>query len=429
MQVSLLPNYAAALVHNRMGGMLSSVPGRSPEPAIPAQRDELRERVRRDEEREARAVATLVPTRSADVINDAERNLERSSRAFRRQVARDGAAEQFQQDRRAFRQSLAGAREKGMDLTSRNSTDAEAQPSAKLRAKVDAASHGTPTDKAGPRVGAASAKAPTLSDAARPLGSQVPGLPGASARVASSAGRGVVPNAAATQALRAAGSDSTGARAADSRVAASRLASPPQVRAARPGGAGGLKAGGTTPGAPLRPLAKAQVLAPAKASGARPAENAAWDANIERIVRVIRSRMSEQRSHTVLRLAPPELGSLRLQMDLRGFALTLRIDTTTELAHRLLSQDVDKLRHGLEASGIQLERVEVRPPTQPSPADEHDVSQHTDQHGQAQGESSRTDAEHPEERGTESHPAESTEGMSRGADPEPAAESLVNVVA
>ncbi|MFQ5804915.1 MAG: flagellar hook-length control protein FliK [Phycisphaerae bacterium] len=222
-----------------------------------------------------------------------------------------------------------------------------------------------------------------------------------------------------------------GRRAVQNSTGPGRLASSTAVQASKAAAPRGGRAGGTAPAAAAgtRSPAKSGPGATGKTSGTRPAQNADWDANIERLVRIVRSRISGERSHTVLRLDPPELGSLRLQMDLRGEMLTLRVDTSTDLAHRLLWEDLNRLRHGLEASGIRLERVEVRPPTQAPEASEHDVSRHADTQEETQGGSAQTDAEHPEERGTDSHPAGSTEGARRGTDSEPAAESLVNVVA
>ena len=116
-------------------------------------------------------------------------------------------------------------------------------------------------------------------------------------------------------------------------------------------------------------------------------------------------------------------------MDLRGAALTLLVDTSTELAHRLLSEDVEKLRHGLEASGIQLARVEVRPPTLAPEAGEQNTSQQADTQEETQSGSAQTDAEHPEEHGKDSPPAAPVEAATCEPNPVPATESLVNVVA
>jgi hypothetical protein len=182
---------------------------------------------------------------------------------------------------------------------------------------------------------------------------------------------------------------------------------------------------------PSRAPEKPQAAGAAKAQRSQPAENASRSENIERIVRVVRLRMGSEHSHTIMRLDPPELGSLRLEMDLRGHALALRVDTSTELAHRLLSEDVEELRRGLEASGIQLGRVEIRPPALPAETSEHDASQWADtrEDAQTRDEPAESDAEHPEEGGMESCPAGATEEASRGNQPEPTAESLVNVIA
>jgi flagellar hook-length control protein FliK len=209
------------------------------------------------------------------------------------------------------------------------------------------------------------------------------------------------------------------------------MASSAPGQASKPGPDGGAKTGGPTQTATItgRGSGRAAALAATKAGRLRAAQNATQDANIERIVRVVRGRLGAKHSRTVVRLDPPELGSLRLQMDLRGTALTLRIDTSTGLAHRLLSEDLPKLRDGLEGSGIQLERVEVRPPALTPEAGEYDASRHADQRDDARGESAQEDAEHPQERGRESYLAEAQEGTDRDKSPEPTTESSVNVIA
>ena len=95
----------------------------------------------------------------------------------------------------------------------------------------------------------------------------------------------------------------------------------------------------------------------------------------------------------------------------------------------MLSADVDRLRHGLEASGIQLERIEVRPPTQGPEVSEQGGAEQGETQGEAEEGSGETDAEHPQEHGRDSHPARSPERATGGTDPEPATESLVNLVA
>lgn len=87
------------------------------------------------------------------------------------------------------------------------------------------------------------------------------------------------------------------------------------------------------------------------------------DGELEQVVRVLRSRMSERQSHVTIRLDPPSLGAVRISMDVNGRELALRIDSETHLAHRLLTDQSDELRSVLEANGIRLERLEIHPPS------------------------------------------------------------------
>lgn len=89
------------------------------------------------------------------------------------------------------------------------------------------------------------------------------------------------------------------------------------------------------------------------------------DGAVEQLVRVLRSRMSERQSQVTMRLDPPSLGGIRISMEVNARELSLRIDSETHLAHRLLSQQADELRAALEAGGIRLERLELHPPAQP----------------------------------------------------------------
>jgi flagellar hook-length control protein FliK len=222
-----------------------------------------------------------------------------------------------------------------------------------------------------------------------------------------------------------------GAQALQNAAAAGRAASSAAGPVARTAGSAAPKGvSGAQPGGPsTRGPAKSESFAAWRSREAQSADRADRQLDIERIVRVVRSRINGQRSHTVMRLDPPELGSLRLQLDLRGSALWLRVEPTTELAHRLLSEDVSRLRDGLEASGVQLERIEVRPPALAPEPGEPGPRQHADTYDETSGGSAHTDAEHPQEQGRDSHLASPVEAIDREDEPAPATESLVNVVA
>ncbi|MFO0839158.1 MAG: flagellar hook-length control protein FliK [Phycisphaerae bacterium] len=74
----------------------------------------------------------------------------------------------------------------------------------------------------------------------------------------------------------------------------------------------------------------------------------------------MRTQIRAGSSTTTMRLDPPELGMLRLRMELRDETLRLDVDAQSRAAQRLLSEHIDALRDGLAAAGIHLQQVEIR---------------------------------------------------------------------
>ncbi|HMQ16281.1 MAG TPA: flagellar hook-length control protein FliK [Phycisphaerae bacterium] len=95
---------------------------------------------------------------------------------------------------------------------------------------------------------------------------------------------------------------------------------------------------------------------------AKPADLAPPKANIEQVVRLVRQSLDGQRQVTTVHLKPAELGSLRIRLDLDKDVLALRIEPQTEAAHRLLREQAESLRQALAAGGIQLAKLDLRPP-------------------------------------------------------------------
>ena len=427
MQVNLLSLRDAALLNSRTGDVLLSAQGGCFEPLLRSETWAVCERAGCADERDAEAVAAQVPTGSAEVINEAERTMAGTSRAFRRQVAREDATSQFREGRQALRQAL---QKEGADPASRGSrgagTSSESQSEPKSNNRSDATSATQARPANGGSVKASAAKVATGSS--DPRGATA----ATSARVATAPAHAVTSGAGSAAVSNARLANMVAGRGRPNAVGAIRAAVFLQGQVSvKPGAAGGAKGTAQGPVASLAPRGSARggAFSTVRADGSRAAENADRTANIERIVRMIAQRIRGERSHTVMRLDPPELGSLRLQMDLKRELLALRIDTSTHVAHRLLSADVDRLRRGLEASGIQVERIEVRPPTQDPQVSEQGGAEHGETQGEAREGSGETDAEHPQEHGRDSDPARSPERATGGTDPEPATESLVNLVA
>ncbi|NIA20595.1 MAG: hypothetical protein GWP05_01205 [Anaerolineaceae bacterium] len=83
---------------------------------------------------------------------------------------------------------------------------------------------------------------------------------------------------------------------------------------------------------------------------------------VERIVRVMRASISRGGSRVTLRLSPPSLGPLRIQMQIRNDELIARFETQTEAARSWVSSQLGSLREALAAQNIRLvgESVETQ---------------------------------------------------------------------
>lgn len=321
--------------------------------------ERLRERLRRDREHSEQLADFMRQERTTDVIRNDERAVSTSSRAFRRELlaahqqGRSAAAQAAKESAEAT--SAGGNSEWRIAKNELQSPEAASQ-SVVRDTPTAVSSESRPMHESG-MLHPMPDKHPSspLPDG-RGSASQPPAPP--APPMAEQAGPYSALRFAAAAVARIAAAERGAAMspptpAASSAATAARDAAPVESRggAAPPAAVGG-HGQRTAAGAPA---------AARKADGG-PANTAETRQNIERMVRVLRLQVDSQRSSTTLRLDPPELGSLRLKLDLEKDALTLRVETQTHAAHRLLSDSLDALRRGLDAAGIQLERVEIRPP-------------------------------------------------------------------
>jgi flagellar hook-length control protein FliK len=94
----------------------------------------------------------------------------------------------------------------------------------------------------------------------------------------------------------------------------------------------------------------------AQAPGAEQAERVQF---IQRVARAFEA--AADRGGTLrLRLHPPELGSLRLELSLRRGAMTARLETETEAARTMLLDNLPALRQRLAEHQIRVERFDVQ---------------------------------------------------------------------
>lgn len=90
------------------------------------------------------------------------------------------------------------------------------------------------------------------------------------------------------------------------------------------------------------------------------------------LANVVRANIGARHSSMVLRLDPPELGQLRVDVRVHGDELTLRLQADTLLGRDVLQSRLSELRSSLEQHGFKLSQiqVELRVP-QGTPAESH----------------------------------------------------------
>lgn len=353
---------------------------------------------------------------AVDTITDSERKMLPGSRSLRREQLRDQLRETVHEQRQAFRQALRGATQRGRGEMTQSTPRSTGENMPKTspqepmsRPKAPDASAARAPEADAPR--GATGTQPQLVGASRPTAGFLAAIAHAKDRASAA---GLRPAQAAPKLVV----DGSGAAKA--------------ATAVRPAGPASAARGPVVAPVSSRGTAAGVKPAAARAGAAERSEAGNPDANIERILRMVRTRLGKDRSVATLRLDPPELGTVRLRMDLRHEQLSLQIETQSGRARRLLGDQLDALRRGLQAAGIQLERVELRVLEAAPGVAEDPGSQHTDVGSGEQGTSARTDdgsAGGSEDPGTDATLSEPGVDATRGAGPESATESLVNILA
>jgi flagellar hook-length control protein FliK len=111
--------------------------------------------------------------------------------------------------------------------------------------------------------------------------------------------------------------------------------------------------------APSRSRLPAQALVPAANTGAR---HAPLEVDASRLIsRVVRafSAAEERDGEVRLRLSPPELGSIRLDVRVENGALTAHMQTETDAARLAIIDNLPTLRDRLAEQGVRIERFDV----------------------------------------------------------------------
>jgi flagellar hook-length control protein FliK len=387
------------------------------------QRREEKMRRQDDQNEEAAAQAAAQPS-SVDQQREAERDMAPGSAAARHNQLQAKGEQNATSDRRGFRQVLEEATGRG---STERATPAAPEPVQAAGQKTLEAARTPAAEATKPGQAADATALQTAAQAARPNASPGTAPTGAEslARLMSSVASSPLGN------VQPEAVDASKMSAVARGPEISAIAATP---AAQSGDGSGRASGvpvAAIEGASVRDSANETTPAGSAQPEVDPESNS--DANIERILRFINTRISKDRSVATLRLDPPELGTVRLRMDLRDSDLSLTIDTQTAAARRLLSEHLDTLRRSLETAGIHLDHVEIRVPATMNETRDPGVPQQPNLPPHEFGSSARRD---PETAGggsqgeSDAHAAQPVEGGLTGAvTMEPAAESLVNVLA
>lgn len=185
------------------------------------------------------------------------------------------------------------------------------------------------------------------------------------------------------------------------RAAAARSAAPAVARAVQVETAVQLENVTGRPGVVnVAPVLSGAPAAPALAGGlgdASPAslltpqtEGATQDTTSGRVVRGLTAMVNQRGGTMTMRLTPPELGQLRIQMSIVQGTVSAQFTVNNPQAEAMIERSIGALRSALESSGLNVERLGVQMSNgDQSTSTRHDASDQSDQssHDAAEGES------------------------------------------
>ncbi|RMD60845.1 MAG: flagellar hook-length control protein FliK, partial [Planctomycetota bacterium] len=178
---------------------------------------------------------------------------------------------------------------------------------------------------------------------------------------------------------RASADDAAEEDASSTRSSAKRVESPPLQRLA-PSAEAPTHAPAASPAAsPTLALKLTQVQASAYPQPGAPSSSQPDAAASALLHRGLQAALSQRGGALTLRLNPPSLGSVKIDMSLQQGAVSVSLQASTPQAQQLLEQHAQQLRLALESRGLEVHRLETRlaPPT---PSSRHDAEQHQQQH-------------------------------------------------
>ena len=97
--------------------------------------------------------------------------------------------------------------------------------------------------------------------------------------------------------------------------------------------------------------------------------------NTARIERGLQNAVQQKGGAVTLRLTPPEMGTVRIQLQMHNGTVTAQFHAESESTRTLLSQQMSQLRSSLEQQGLTVDRLGVQTMNQTSGSNLHNESQ------------------------------------------------------
>ncbi|MEX2672952.1 MAG: flagellar hook-length control protein FliK [Phycisphaeraceae bacterium] len=82
--------------------------------------------------------------------------------------------------------------------------------------------------------------------------------------------------------------------------------------------------------------------------------------NASRLARAMQGAVNQGGGTMTLRMTPPEMGTVRIQLQVQGGTVNAALHAESEGARTLLSQQLSQLRQSLESQGLHVERLSVQ---------------------------------------------------------------------
>ena len=109
-------------------------------------------------------------------------------------------------------------------------------------------------------------------------------------------------------------------------------------------------------------------VAPSPLASSGEIEDPTAQTNVSRIARGLATALAQRGGSVTLRLTPPDLGTLRINLQINGARVSAGFQIESEAARTLLTQQIGQLRTSLENAGLSVERLSVQSMTSSSPS-------------------------------------------------------------